>query len=51
MTEEEILPYSEALRSAASVPTLYVSHDITEIEWLADHMVFLDRDAGRPPDR
>ena len=42
MTKEEILPYFEALRSAASVPTLYVSHDITEIERLADHMVFLD---------
>jgi molybdate transport system ATP-binding protein len=42
MTKEEILPYFEALRTSASVPTLYVSHDITEIERLADHMVFLD---------
>jgi molybdate transport system ATP-binding protein len=42
MTKEEILPYFEALRSSVSVPTLYVSHDIAEIERLADHMVFLD---------
>ena len=42
MTKEEILPYFEALRSSTSVPTLYVSHDITEIERLADHMVFLE---------
>jgi molybdate transport system ATP-binding protein len=42
MTKEEILPYFEALRRSSSVPTLYVSHDITEIERLADHMVFLE---------
>ncbi len=42
MTKEEILPYFEALRASTSVPTLYVSHDIAEIERLADHMVFLE---------
>jgi molybdate transport system ATP-binding protein len=41
MTKEEILPYFEALRASTSVPTLYVSHDISEIERLADHMVLL----------
>jgi molybdate transport system ATP-binding protein len=42
MTKEEILPYFEALRASTSVPTLYVSHDISEIERLADHMVLLE---------
>jgi molybdate transport system ATP-binding protein len=45
MTKEEILPYFEALHATLSIPALYVSHDISEIERLADHMVLLD--AGR----
>jgi molybdate transport system ATP-binding protein len=45
MTKEEILPYFEALHATLSIPVLYVSHDISEIERLADHMVLLD--AGR----
>jgi molybdate transport system ATP-binding protein len=45
MTKEEILPYSETLHAVLSIPVLYVSHDISEIERLADHMVLLD--AGR----
>ena len=39
---EEILPYFEALHASLSIPVLYVSHDISEIERLADHMVLLD---------
>ena len=42
MTKEEILPYFEALHGSLSIPVLYVSHDISEIERLADHMVLLD---------
>jgi len=42
ITKEEILPYFEALRASTSVPTLYVSHDISEVERLADHMVLLE---------
>jgi molybdate transport system ATP-binding protein len=42
ITKEEILPYFEALQSSTSVPTLYVSHDIAEIEHVADHMVYLE---------
>jgi molybdate transport system ATP-binding protein len=42
MTKEEILPYLEALRTSSSIPALYVSHDMSEIERLADHMVLLD---------
>jgi molybdate transport system ATP-binding protein len=45
MTKEEILPYFEALRTALAIPALYVTHDIAEIERLADHMVLLN--AGR----
>jgi molybdate transport system ATP-binding protein len=45
MTKEDILPYFEALHATLSIPVLYVSHDISEIERLADRMVLLD--AGR----
>ncbi len=41
MTKEEILPYFETLRTALSIPALYVTHDLAEIERLADHMVLL----------
>ena len=47
MTKEEILPYFEALHATLSIPALYVSHDISEIERLADHMVLLGCRAGR----
>jgi molybdate transport system ATP-binding protein len=42
MTKEEILPYFEALHATLSIPVLYVSHDISEVERLADHMVLLE---------
>ncbi|HEY7297016.1 MAG TPA: molybdenum ABC transporter ATP-binding protein [Xanthobacteraceae bacterium] len=42
MSKEEILPYFEALHASLSIPLLYVSHDISEVERLADHMVLLD---------
>lgn len=45
MTKEEILPYFESLHGALSIPVFYVTHDISEIERLADHMVLLE--AGR----
>ncbi|MGQ9368566.1 molybdenum ABC transporter ATP-binding protein [Azospirillum sp. ST 5-10] len=40
-SKEEILPYLEALHDALSIPVLYVSHDIAEVERLADHLVLL----------
>jgi len=43
--KQEILPYFEALARTLRVPTLYVTHDLAEVERLADHMVLLD--AGR----
>jgi molybdate transport system ATP-binding protein len=45
MSKDEIFPYFEALRAALAIPALYVSHDISEIERLADYMVLLE--AGR----
>ena len=43
VTKEEILPYLEALHENLSIPVLYVSHDIAEVERLADTLVLLDR--------
>jgi molybdate transport system ATP-binding protein len=42
ITKDEILPYFEALHEALSIPVFYVSHDITEIERLADTLVLLE---------
>jgi molybdate transport system ATP-binding protein len=43
--KEEILPYFEALHQHLAIPILYVSHDIAEVERLADRLVLLE--AGR----
>ncbi|HYG90265.1 MAG TPA: molybdenum ABC transporter ATP-binding protein [Azospirillum sp.] len=40
-SKDEILPYLERLHEVLSVPALYVSHDIAEVERLADHLVLL----------
>ncbi len=45
LSKDEILPYLEALHSTLSIPILYVSHDIAEVERLADHLVLIE--AGR----
>ena len=42
-TKDEILPFLERLHGALSIPVLYVTHDIAEIERLADHLVLLER--------
>ena len=41
-TKEEILPYLEALHESLLIPILYVSHDIGEVERLADTLVLLN---------
>ena len=41
----EILPFLERLLETMAIPALYVSHDIAEIERLADHLVLMR--AGR----
>lgn len=43
--KDEILPYFDRLRDSLGLPTLYVSHDINEVERLADHVVLMA--AGR----
>jgi len=42
LTKEEILPYLEALHENLSIPIIYVSHDIGEIERVADTLVLFD---------
>jgi molybdate transport system ATP-binding protein len=41
LSKDEILPYLEALHATLSIPIFYVSHDIAEVERLADHLVLM----------
>jgi molybdate transport system ATP-binding protein len=45
LTKEEILPYFEMLHEVLALPIVYVSHDLSEVERLADTLVLLK--AGR----
>lgn len=40
-TKEEILPFLERLHTSLSLPMIYVSHDMAEVECLADHLVLM----------
>lgn len=40
-SKREILPYLERLHDYLPIPVLYVSHSLTEVARLADHMVWL----------
>jgi len=40
-SKDDILPYLERLHGALSIPVVYVSHDITEVERLADTLVLM----------
>jgi molybdate transport system ATP-binding protein len=44
-TKDEVLPFLERLHETLSLPVIYVSHDMAEVERLADHLVLMD--AGR----
>jgi molybdate transport system ATP-binding protein len=44
-TKDDILPFLERLHASLSLPILYVSHDMAEMERLADHLVLMR--AGR----
>jgi len=44
-SKEEILPYLERLHATLEIPVLYVSHDLAEVERLADTLVLME--AGR----
>ncbi|MCM2502633.1 molybdenum ABC transporter ATP-binding protein [Aureimonas altamirensis] len=39
--KEEILPYFEALHANLRIPMILVTHDMSEVERLADHLVLL----------
>jgi molybdate transport system ATP-binding protein len=41
LSKDEILPYLEVLHTTLSIPIFYVSHDIAEVERLADHLVLM----------
>ncbi|MEG3639348.1 molybdenum ABC transporter ATP-binding protein [Magnetococcus sp. PR-3] len=43
ISKREILPYLESLHERLEIPTLYVSHDLEEVERLADHMCYLEK--------
>jgi molybdate transport system ATP-binding protein len=45
LTKDEVLPFLERLHETLSLPVIYVSHDMAEVERLADHLVLMD--AGR----
>lgn len=41
MTKDEILPYLERLHETLALPVLYISHDMAEVERLADQLVLM----------
>ena len=41
LTKDEILPFLERLHERLALPVIYVSHDMTELERLADHLVLM----------
>jgi molybdate transport system ATP-binding protein len=43
LTKDEILPFLERLHERLSLPVMYVSHDMAEVERLADHLVLMER--------
>jgi molybdate transport system ATP-binding protein len=40
-TKSEILPFLEQLHARLSLPVFYISHDMSEIERLADHLILM----------
>ena len=42
-TKNEILPFLERLRDRLNLPVVYITHDIAEVERLADQMVLMER--------
>ena len=41
LTKNEILPFLERLHERLSLPVIYISHDMSEIERLADHLILM----------
>jgi len=46
-SKDEILPYLERLHASLDIPVLYVSHDLAEVERLADTLVLMDSGRAR----
>ena len=42
-TKNEILPFLERLRDRLALPVVYITHDIAEVERLADQIVLMDK--------
>ena len=42
-TKSEILPFLERLRDRLSLPIVYITHDIAEVERLADQIVLMEK--------
>ena len=42
-TKNEIMPFLERLRDRLSLPIVYITHDIAEVERLADRIVLMDK--------
>jgi molybdate transport system ATP-binding protein len=42
-TKNEILPFLERLRDRLNLPVVYITHDLAEVERLADQMVLMDK--------
>lgn len=42
-TKNEILPFLERLHERLSLPVFYISHDMAEIERVADHLVLMEQ--------
>ncbi|RBP12901.1 molybdate transport system ATP-binding protein [Roseiarcus fermentans] len=43
VTKSEILPFLERLRDRLSLPIVYITHDIAEVERLADQVVLMEK--------
>jgi molybdate transport system ATP-binding protein len=41
-TKSEILPFLERLHDRLSLPAIYITHDMAEVERLADHLVLME---------
>lgn len=44
-TRDEVLPFLQRLHTSLRLPIIYVTHDMSEVEQLADHLVLME--AGR----
>jgi molybdate transport system ATP-binding protein len=42
-TKNEILPFLERLRDRLNLPVVYITHDLAEVERLADQMVLMEK--------